>query len=112
MSKWPLKFKVDTFNGYWDSDQFGNDEWVETDRFTVNVFAYSVVRSEIVTREGQRRLVDDLQIHGLPNSFPHAESRIILDDGTEWFLQGSAEDHNNNPYWAPGLVTYHAERVQ
>ena len=81
------------------------------------VFAWSVVQSvektaTAATREagGGAWLLERLEIIGPPGVITNADT-VILPDGTQWALQGNAEDHNNNPWWSPGLVIYYAQKV-
>ena len=75
----------------------------------VKVFGWSVVRSEEIASGVVAFLDERLQIIGPPGVLTY-EDKITLPDGTVWALQGNEEDHNNNPWWEPGLVIYTAQK--
>lgn len=112
MSMWPLKFSLDTQGeGHWEKDELNNDVWVPGPPITVKVFAHEVIRSEEQIVGGHPRLVEELRIYAPPGTFIR-EAPVTLPDGSKWELQGNPEDQNNNPFWAPGLVTYHGKRTE
>lgn len=76
------------------------------------VFGWSVQQSvEKVSADGASSwLQERLQLIGPPEVIT-AEDKIVLPDGSEWALEGNAEDYNNNPWWSPGLVVYYAQRM-
>lgn len=113
MTKWPLKFTITTQRGgYWDTDRLGNEMWVPGENVPVKIFAYRVVKSfEKAITGGYPYLISDLEVIAPPGTFENAQSTAILPDGSEWELDGEAEDENNNPYFSPGLVTYHLTKA-
>lgn len=110
--KWPLKFPLVTQDGgEVELDELGNSEWVPGPPITVYVFAWEIVRSVEETSGSHRGvLFEDLRIYALPDTF-HYRNTVFTPDGEEWEFNGNAEDNRNNPYFDPGMVTYHAIKV-
>lgn len=75
------------------------------------VFGWAVVRVEEEQGDSVMRLIDDLQLIAPPGTIPEASNKIKLPDGSEWSVQGNAEDYNANPWWEPGLVIFHCRKV-
>lgn len=112
MSAWHLKFTVRTEGaGRWDYDRFGNEVWVPGPLEDVPVFSWAVVKTQEIGEDSVLRTIDDLEILAPPDTFSPEQS-VTLPDGTVWQIQGNPEDINHNPYWAPGLVTYHARKTE
>lgn len=112
MSVWPLKFTVQTQGeGHWEKDRFNNDKWVPGELEDVPVFSWAVVKTQEIGGDSVLRTIDDLEIMAPPGTFT-PEGSVSLPDGTVWQIQGNPEDVNNNPYWSPGLVTYHARKTE
>lgn len=81
------------------------------------VFGWSVVQSveKPASASGESVgagswLLERLELIGPPGVITNQDV-IVLPDGSKWALEGNAEDHNNNPWWSPGLVVYYAQRV-
>lgn len=109
--KFPLKFTVTTQDGgEWDEDRFNAPVWIPGPPIEVKVFAWEIIRSQEESDREVYLLFEDLRIYAPPNTFNYLNT-VILPDGTEWQFNGSAQDSTNNPYFNPGLVTYHAIRV-
>lgn len=107
--KWPLKFPLVTQDGGEETlDRFDNPVWTPGPPITVHVFAWEIVRSEEQTTGDNRGLLfEDLRIYALPDTFNYRNS-VFTPDGQEWLFNGAAEDNRHNPYFDPGMVTYHA----
>lgn len=109
--KFPLKFTVTTQDGgTWERDEVNNNVWVPGPSIEVKVFAWEIVRSEEDAPKNIYLLFEDLRIYAPPGTFNYRNS-VILPDGSAWEFNGEAQDSTNNPYFNPGLVTYHAIRV-
>lgn len=110
---WPLKFTITGQGpGHWEKDRFNNDVWVPGEPIQVAVFSWEVTKSEELDSETSvLRTVDDLVIIAPADSFT-PQTAVKLPNGDTWEIQGNPEDVNNNPYYSPGLVTYHARKVE
>lgn len=110
--KWPLKFPLVTQDGgHYEEDRFGVKKWVPGPPMNVMVFAWEIVRSEEETTGDNRGLLfEDLRIYAPPGTFDYRNS-VFTPDGEKWLFNGAAEDNRNNPYFDPGMVTYHAVKV-
>lgn len=110
--KWPLKFPLVTQDGgEVFTDELNNTAWAPGPPVTVMVFAWEIVRSEESgTGSSEKLLFEDLRIYAPPGVFDYRNT-VFTPDGEEWFFNGAAEDNRNNPYFNPGMVTYHAIKV-
>lgn len=98
MALWPLNFEV-TVQGEGRPAR------------AVAVFAYHVTRSEESMLAGHMRLVEVLRVIAPPGVIQRGDS-VTISDGTQWEVDGNPEDYENNPFYQPGLVIYHANRIQ
>lgn len=111
MAKFPLRFTLETNDGgEYVPSSFGDLRWVPGPRHTVKVFGYEVIRSEEGGMdENVYLLFEDLRIYAPPETFDY-RNNVWTPDGEQWMMNGYAEDNRNNPYFDPGLVTYHAAK--
>lgn len=98
MALWPLNFEVSV-------------RGVGRPARAVRVFAYNVTRSEETRLAGHLRLVEVLQVIAPPGVIDRGDT-ITIDNGTEWEVDANPEDHENNPYFTPGLVIYYGNRIE
>lgn len=72
-----------------------------------------VHRSEETDGDSVLRTVDLLTVHFPAGSEPAPSSKVRLPDGTEWQVEGNAENYDHGFHgWAPGLVVVHCKRVE
>ena len=107
----PLAFTVEVYTpGTPTTDAHGNQipgvgSWSDQ-----GVFGWAVNKIEEEGGDHLLRTVDVLTVY-TPVGFP-ASGRVRLPDGSEWDVQGNAEDYNNNPWWTPGLFVARARKVE
>lgn len=114
MSVFPLKQHViKPGEGYYGPpDRFGNEKWIEGEPTEVPVFSFEIKRSEEPgTPEEPNRIITEAVIIAPQNTFD-PQMRIEVPGYGEWEIEGYPEDVNNNPWYSPGLVTYHAKQVE
>lgn len=110
----PLNYTVEVYRlGEWKEDRFGNlkpgvGQWVE-----VPVFQWWVHKTEEESGESVLRTIDVLTVHFHTGSAPDPAEKIRLPNGSEWQVEGNAEDYNHGWHgWSPGLVAVNCKGVQ
>lgn len=111
MSIFPLAQKIEVYTpGEPGRDAHGNEIPGPGSWEPVRVFAWAVNKVDEERGESMLRTIDNLTVY-TPEAF-HPGGRVRLPDGSEWEVEGNAEDYNNNPWWSPGLVVVHCRKVE
>lgn len=111
--QWPLKFELihETPGTYTEHPVTGNLVYTPGPRITIKVFAWEIVRSVEESNPSSPSaaiLFEDLRIYAPPNTFQR-ESKVITPDERKWAMNGTGDDNRHNPWFDPGMVTYHAK---
>lgn len=110
--EFPLSIPIDVSSGsVVEYDRFNNEVIVTAPYVPVTVFAWSITPVDEKQDDSTLRVVDELEVVMRPEDAPNAAGQFRTPDGSEWQVEGSPRDPNNNPWWQPGLVTVKGRRV-
>ena len=70
----------------------------------LKVAGWAVEKTEEKQGDSVLRLVDTLTLYS-PEELP-PDTHIRLPNGTQWAVDGHAQDYRNGPWWDPGLVAH------
>lgn len=113
MSFVPLSAEVEVYTvGEPVVDRFGNERPGVGGWQSVKVAQWWVHKSEESEGDSIRRLIDVLTVHAPLNTPITTGGKFRLPDGSEWTVEGNAEDYNHGWHgWKPELLVFHGEKV-
>lgn len=94
-------------------DRFGNERPGKPDWRTVKVAAWWIAQTQESHGDSVLRTIDVLSVCATQGAGITPDSKIRLQDGSVWAVDGNGENYDHGPFqFQPGLLVYTAKQVE